>query len=172
MDVGLDTGDILLVSETEIEAGETAIQLMQRLSFTGADILSETLAKLDELPRIKQDDSQATFAPIMKKEDGLIDWNMTAIGINNRIRGFQPFPKSFTFHDGKRVVMWKAKVVENSDITFPNGTVTEAKGDKLLIACGEDTTLQILEAQTEGKNKMTVRDFLNGAKMQIGDKLG
>ena len=172
MDAGLDTGDILLVSETEIGADETAMQLMERLSLTGADLLSETLAKLDELPRIKQDDSKATFAPIMKKEDGLIDWNLTATEINNRIRGFQPFPKSFTFHVGKRVVMWKAKVVENSDIIFPNGAVTEAKGDKLWIACGKNTVLQILEAQTEGKNKMTVRDFLNGAKMQIGDKLG
>ena len=108
----------------------------------------------------------------MKKEDGLIDWNMTATEINNRIRGFQPFPKSFTFQDGKRVVMWKAKVVENNETTVENGTVIEAKNDKLLIACGKNTILQILEAQTEGKNKMTVRDFLNGAKMQIGDKLG
>lgn len=172
MDAGLDTGDILLMNETEIGADENAVQLMERLSYTGADLLSETLAKLDELARQKQDDSQATFAPIMKKEDGLIDWQMTAAEINNRIRGFQPFPKSFTFHDGKRVVIWKAEAVGDSVSSVSTGTIIEAKNDKLLIACGEGTTLQILEAQAEGKKQMAVRDFLNGAKMQVGEQLG
>jgi methionyl-tRNA formyltransferase len=172
MDPGLDTGDILLMRETEIGEDETTIQLMGRLSLIGADLLSDTLTRLDELTPQKQDNAQATLAPILKKEDGLIDWKMTAADINNRIRGFQPFPKSFTFHDGKRIVIWKAKTISDSDSAAPGGTIIEAKNDKLLIACGENTGLQILEAQAEGKKQMNVRDFLNGFELQVGEILG
>lgn len=173
MDVGLDTGDILLVSETEIDEEENAIELMERLSFTGAELLSETLEKFDELTPKAQNHDEATLAPIMKKEDGKIDWNLSAKEISNRVRGFQPFPTSFTKYDDKKLTIRKAKPVLNFDSAVRNsGEIIEAKSDKLLIACGNQTFLQIEELQIEGKRRMTTRDFLNGVKINVGEVLG
>ncbi|MEP6903286.1 MAG: methionyl-tRNA formyltransferase [Actinomycetota bacterium] len=172
MDIGLDTGDILLQCETEIGEGETAVELMQRLSFVGADLLSETLAKLNELKAQPQNQAEATFAPIMKKEDGAIDWNLAAREIANRVRGFQPFPSSFTKYQDKKLTIWKAKEFQISDFRFQNaGEILEAKGDKLFVGCGNQTVLQIDELQLEGKKRMATRDFLNGINLPIGEKL-
>jgi len=172
MDAGLDTGGILLQRETEIGADENAVELMRRLSILGADLLSETLAMRDELVEQPQEDSQATFAPIMKKEDGVIDWNQTATEIANRIRGFQPFPTSYTKYQDKKLTIWKAKESHNLEFTIQNsGEILEAKGDKLFIGCGNQTVLQIDELQLEGKRRMTTRDFLNGVKMSVGKSL-
>ena len=172
MDVGLDTGDMFLQRETEIGADENAIELMQRLSLTGADLLSETLAMFDELTAQPQNNEAVTFAPIMKKEDGAIDWKMPAQEISNRVRGFQPFPTSYTFYQGKKLTIWKAKELQISDYQFQTaGEVVEAKGDKLFAACGNQTILQIEELQIEGKRRITTRDFLNGIKLQIGEIL-
>lgn len=173
MDAGLDTGDILLQTETAIGAGENSIELMQRLAFVGADLLSETLKHLDKLARIPQKHELATLAPIMKKEDGAIDWNQRAREIANRVRGFQPFPTSFTKYQDKKLTIWKAEELQISDYEFQNiGEILEAKGDKLFAACGNQTVLQIEELQIEGKRRMTTRDFLNGIKLQIGELLG
>jgi methionyl-tRNA formyltransferase len=171
MDVGLDTGDILLQSETEIRKDENSIELMQRLSFLGADLLSETLKNLDSISPLPQNHKLATLAPIMKKEDGKIDWNQSAREIVNRVRGFQPFPGSFSFWNGKKLTIWKAKVSEFERDEIPTGDILHAKGDLLLVSCGENSVLQIEELQLEGKNRMKTRDFLNGIKMQIGEKL-
>lgn len=171
MDVGLDTGDILLVSETEIFENENAVDLMQRLSFTGADLLSETLEKFDELSAIPQNHDEATFAPIMKKDDGKIDWNLSATEISNRARGFQPFPTSFTFYNGNKLTIWNAEVSDFEREKVPNGSILQAKGF-LLVACGENSVLKINELQLQGKNRMQTRDFLNGVKLQIGEQLG
>ncbi len=171
MDDGLDTGDILLVGETEITDGENAIELMGRLAGFGAELLSETLNSFGTIEPRKQDASAATYAPILRKEDGQIDWSRPASEINNRIRGFQPFPRSFTFHNGKRVVILKAVPLADRAEKAQPGTIIAAKHDQLIIACGGPSYLRILEAQSEGKNKMNVRDFLNGSKFQIGEKL-
>lgn len=172
MDAGLDTGAMLLQREIEIGADENAIELMANLSTLGADLLSETLAMFDELTVQPQDDSQATFAPIMKKEDGLIDWNLTATEITNRIRGFQPFPTSFTKYQDKNLTIWKAKERENGEWKIKNvGEILESKGENLIIGCGNQTTLQVEELQLEGKKRMATRDFLNGIKMPVGEKL-
>ncbi len=172
MDAGLDTGGILLQRETEIGADENAIELMERLSFLGADLLSETLAMYDELVPQPQTDSEATFAPMMKKEDGLIDWNRAAEEISNRVRGFQPFPTSFTKYQDKKLTIWKAEIMENGKWKMENGQILEAKGDDLIVACGEGTVLKLVEIQLEGKRRMPTRDFLNGVKIQTGEKLG
>jgi methionyl-tRNA formyltransferase len=172
MDVGLDTGDILLQRATEISLEETAVDLMQRLAVTGADLLSETLEKLNELKSQPQDDSQATFAPIMQKSDGNIDWDLTAREINNRVRGFQPFPTSFTNYQGKKLTIWKAEAQAAQNKSQKGGTILEAKKDDLLVACGENTVLKLVELQIEGKRRMNVRDFLNGTKVEKGEKLG
>lgn len=173
MDAGLDTGGILLQRETEIAENENAIELMKRLSLLGADLLSETLAMFDELVAQPQDDAQATFAPIMKKEDGAIDWNRTAREISNRVRGFQPFPTSHTKYQDKKLTVWKAEESQISNFGFQTaGEIIEAKGDKLFVGCGNQTVLQIDELQIEGKRRMTTRDFLNGVKINRGEKLG
>jgi methionyl-tRNA formyltransferase len=173
MDAGLDTGAILLQRESEISAGEIAPELMEKLSLLGADLLSETLAMYDELTAQTQDEAQATHAPIMKKEDGLIIWTLGAADIANRVRGFQPFPTAFTFYKDKKLTIWKAKEIQDSRFKIQNiGEILEAKGDKLLVFCDGDSVLQIVELQLEGKRRMSAKDFLNGAKVQIGEKLG
>ncbi|HEY0659234.1 MAG TPA: methionyl-tRNA formyltransferase [Pyrinomonadaceae bacterium] len=172
MDAGLDTGGILLQRETEIGEDETAIELMERLSTLGADTLSETLAMRDELTVQPQNDSQASSAPLMKKEDGAIDWNLAAREISNRVRGFQPFPTSYTKYQEKKLTILKAKAIISEQSKPGNGLIIEAKGDKLYVACGNQTLLQIDELQLEGKKRMATRDFLNGVKFQVGDKLG
>ncbi len=172
MDVGLDTGDILLVSETAIGKDENAVELMDRLSIIGAELLSETLDKIDILTPQPQNHEYATFAPIMKKEDGAINWNLKATEIINRVRGFQPFPTSFTKYQDKKITIWKAREFQISDFKFQiAGEILEAKTDRLLISCGKNSVLQIEELQVEGKRRMTTRDFLNGIKLQIGEKL-
>jgi methionyl-tRNA formyltransferase len=170
MDVGLDTGDILLQCETEIGPEENAVELMERLSRLGADLLSETLSELPTIKPRKQDDSLATYAPILAKEDGKFDWSLPADEIAKRVRGFQPFPTTYTSLDGKKLTLWKA-VAMTGDEGEP-GSVVASEGDELVIACGSGTSLKIEEIQLEGKRRMTARDFLNGVKWTEGDKLG
>ena len=172
MDAGLDTGAILLQRETEIGETENAIELMPRLAATGADLLSETLAMYDELTPQPQDDAQATLAPIMKKEDGLISWMLSAKEISNRARGFQPFPTAFTFYREKKLTIWKCQPSNAEHHLKSTGEILEAKGDNLLVFCGGETVLKIDELQLEGKRRMPARDFLNGVKLQAGEILG
>ena len=171
MDEGLDTGAILLQRETTIDKDETAIELMEKLAVLGADLLSETLATINELTAQTQNDDEATLAPIMHKEDGRIDWSKPATEISNQIRGFQPFPTSYAKYQDKKLTVWRAApvIIENS--TAECGAIIEAKGDKLFVACGNQTVLQIEELQSEGKKRMPTRDFLNGVKFRTGEKL-
>ena len=171
MDEGLDTGDILLQRSTAIGSDETAIALMERLSVVGAELLSETLRELDSLKPVKQDTDLASLAPIMKKEDGLIDWKSSATEIADRVRGFQPFPTAYTYFQSKRLTLWQAGATESASDSFSLGEVVEAKGNQLTISCGFGL-LKIGELQLEGKKRMSTRDFLNGVKLKIGDSLG
>ena len=171
MDEGLDTGDILLQRSTAIGSDETAIALMERLSVVGAELLYETLRELDSLKPVKQDTDLASLAPIMKKEDGLIDWKSSATEIADRVRGFQPFPTAYTYFQSKRLTLWQAGATESASDSFSLGEVVEAKGNELTISCGFGL-LKIGELQLEGKKRMSTRDFLNGVKLKIGDSLG
>ncbi|MFM9905381.1 MAG: methionyl-tRNA formyltransferase [Pyrinomonadaceae bacterium] len=171
MDAGLDTGAILLQRSTRIDPAENAIELMTRLASMGAGLLSETLRDLRELTTAEQDHENATFAPIMTRDDGLINWNMRAGRISNRIRGFQPFPSAFTFHCGQKITLWKAVPGDTVDHGTA-GEIIQAYGDALLVRCGEGTILSVEELQPEGKRRMTARDFLNGTKIRSGDTLG
>jgi methionyl-tRNA formyltransferase len=170
MDPGLDTGDILLQRSTPIGKNETSIELMSRLGVMGADLISEALSQIDTLKPIKQNDADATLAPIMKKEDGLIDWHRTAAEFERRVRGFQPFPSSYTFHNGLRLTIRQAETIDASD--RQPGEIIEATGDRLIVGCGHSTALRITEIQPEGKRRMPVRDFLNGSKIEIGNIFG
>jgi methionyl-tRNA formyltransferase len=170
MDTGLDTGDILLQSETQIGSEETAIELMERLSSLGAELLSETLRNHETIVPQAQNDLEASFAPIMKKEDGLISWMLGADEIARRVRGFQPFPTTFTYLEDKKLTLWKAEKIEQAS-SGGIGELVEAKGETLLVTCGGGSVLKIEELQLEGKRRMTTRDFLNGIKLKPGQTI-
>lgn len=170
MDEGLDTGDILEQVESPIGERENAIDLMARLGELGAETISNTLSRLNDLSPVQQDHSAMTLAPIMKKSDGQIDWTMSATEIERRIRGFQPFPSSFTSLDGQRVVMYSA-FEEALEQDADAGTIIEAKS-RLVVKCGGDTQLVVDELQMEGKRRMPARDVLNSGKIAVGQRFG
>lgn len=168
----LDTGPILLQSQTRIGERETAPELMARLAETGAGLLSETLFQLDTLEPRTQDESLATFAPILKKEDGIIDWTKNAASIECAIRGFQPWPNAHTTFNERGLTIWAAEHLAAVTKSNEPGSIVEAHGDQLLVQCGEQTALRLLEIQPEAKRRMSARDFLNGTHLKIGDRLG
>ena len=172
MDAGLDTGPILMQSETDIVENETAVELMNRLALEGAELLSKTLASYETLKPVPQDETQASLAPLMKKEDGLISWMLSARDISNRIRGFQPFPTTFTFFREKKLTLWRSVVVEGTHELRHPGEIIEASGDRLVVFCGGDSALQVEEVQLEGKRRVGARDFINGVRPEVGDRLG
>lgn len=168
----LDSGPILLQRETPIDETETAPELMQRLAVVGAELLSETLAQLDVLTPRPQHDQAATFAPIIRKQDGLINWSRDAATIARCVRGFQPWPNAFTYHSSHRVIIWKASVTETVAPDAAGGEVLVAHGDDLIVKCGDQTALRLIEVQPEAKRRMAVRDFLNGTHLKVGDRFG
>ncbi len=172
MDEGLDTGAILLQRETQIEETLTAPELMKRLSVLGAETLSDTLSRLEEIEPREQAEEKATFAPIIRREDGLVDWALDAMQIERRVRGFQPWPNAFTTYKSQRLVIWRASVLTDEGGQHDEGLILKAHGDELVVSCGEETSLQLHEVQPEGKRRMSVRDFLNGARVQAGERLG
>ena len=167
----LDTGPILMQSKTDIGERETAPELMQRLAEIGAALLSQTLAQLDEITPRPQNDAEATFAPILKKEDGQIDWSQNAADIERRIRGLQPWPNAYTSLHSKRVTIWRAEQIQMAPRYPPVGKVVHAFGDHLVVGCGEHTLLELIEVQPEGRKRMTARDLRNGMHVKTGDQL-
>lgn len=172
MEPTLDTGPILLQHATQIGDTETAPELMQRLSEIGADVLSETLARLDQLTPWPQDDSQASFAPIIKKEDGLIDWTRPAQVIERAIRGFQPWPTAHTTYNAKGLTVWEAQALLTVSPDVEPGEVVVAYRDELVVQCGKQTALRVLEVQPEARKRLAARDFINGMRVKIGDRFG
>jgi len=167
----LDTGPILLQRETPIGANETAPELMERLAEIGAELLGETLSRLNDLTPRPQRDQDATFAPILKKEDGLIDWSRSAIEIERAVRGFQPWPNAYTSLNSRGLTVFRAEAVSSVPGAGP-GEVIGAQGDDLIVNCGEGTALRIIEVHPEARKRMTVRDFLNGTHVKVGDRFG
>lgn len=171
----LDSGPILLQRETIIGPTETTPELMQRLAGLGADLLSETLAQLDVITPRPQHDRDATFAPLLQKKDGAINWSNPAATIERCVRGFQPWPNAYTYHQSQRLIVWRAGMTEFAAHDTPNareGEVIAAHGDDLVVKCGDETALRITEVQPEAKRRMSVRDFLNGKHLKIGDRFG
>ena len=166
IDAGLDTGDMLLKWETEIGPEETAVELGERLAVAGAELLAQTLAELSTIVPEKQDETQATYAPILKKEDGRIDWSMSAGEIVNRVRGLVPWPGCYGSLRGQRFHIWKAK---QSEGLFHAGQLHVA-ARKLYVGCREGA-IELLEVQLEGKKRMTAEAFLNGFTLSEGDTL-
>lgn len=170
IDAGLDTGDILLQRELPILPADTAETLSPRLAAVGADLMVETLHGLQAgtvHPR-PQDHAQATLAPILKKQDGEIDFSLPAIQIFNRIRGFQPWPGAFTRFRGKNLQITKAIPLNNA---LPPAELHPGE-NHLRVGCGHNTALELLEVQPEGKKCMSATDFLHGYRPKPGEKLG
>jgi methionyl-tRNA formyltransferase len=168
IDAGLDTGDMLLKWETEIAAEETALELGPRLADAGAQLLVDTLR--GNPGPVKQEPSEATYAPILKKEDGLIDWNWPAGKIFNRSRGFLPWPGAYSFFRGQVFHIWRSRVSSHASSGEPGQMIPHKK--RLLIACGETTMLEPIEVQVEGRKRMPAEAFLNGHHLADGEMLG
>ncbi|MEO8097180.1 MAG: methionyl-tRNA formyltransferase [Acidobacteriota bacterium] len=157
INAGLDTGDMLLRWETAIGAEETAVELGARLAVAGADLLTDTLARLDDIAPQPQDNAEASWAPVIKKEDGRIVWSMAGQEILNRMRGFSPWPGCYGFLRGQRLHIWKGRAM---DRTLPPGELL-AENRRLFAGCGQGS-LELLEVQVEGRKRMQASAFLNG----------
>lgn len=172
IDAGLDTGDILLQREAPIAGEDTAETLGPKLATMGAELMVETLSRLEngQLQGVPQDHANATLAPILKKEDGRIDFQRTAVEIYNRLRGFQPWPGAFTLFRGRHLQVHWALQVERAPAISP--AEVQADGGHLLAGCGGGTALELIELQPEGKRRMAAGDFINGYRPKPGEKLG
>jgi methionyl-tRNA formyltransferase len=168
----LDTGPILMQRKTAIGEKETAPELMQRLADIGAELLGETLAGLNDLTPRPQHDADATFAPVLKKEDGLIDWSQSAFAIERRMRGLQPWPNAYTSFNSKSLILWEAQPAISVTAGISNGELIVAQRDELVVQCGEQTALRVLEVQPEARKRMAARDFINGMHPKVGDRFG
>ena len=173
IDVGLDTGDIFLRREVAIQDDDTSETLSTRLSQIGADLTIETLRRLEQgdLQVHPQDHTQATLAPILKKEDGQIDWSLPALEIWNRIRGLRPWPGAYTTFRGKNLHIWAAgRPPTGETLPLDPGTLI-AERARLRVVCGHGTVLDPTEIQLEGRKRLSPRDFLNGVKVSPGEKV-
>ena len=173
IDAGLDTGDMLLKRELPILPEDTAITLMPKLAELTAEALVETLPllKAGRIQPQKQKDADATLAPILKREDGLISFERTATEIWNRLRGFQSWPGAFTSFRGKNLNVTAARPLPSGASVIDPGTLRIDCG-QLLVGCGQLSILELLEVQPEGKKRMAAKDFINGYRPQNGEKLG
>jgi len=171
MDVGLDTGDMLVKKTLPIGAEETAGELHDRLAVLGRETMEETLRQLctDTLQREVQDDTRSTYAPMMKKEDGRIDWSRSALDVHNLVRGLDPWPGAYTSLDGELLKLARTTPQDNGDA--PPGTVITAGRDGVCIACGNGSLL-VRELQLAGRKRLGAADFLRGCPLQPGTCLG
>ncbi len=174
MDRGLDTGDILLQAEESIGPEDTAGSLHDRLARRGAELIVQTLAGFAAgtiQPR-PQDHDQATYAPLLKKTDGLIDWKKSAARLEAFIRGMTPWPGAYTYWRSQRIKVFRATPIALSlhDTAAP-GTILGADHSRLLVACGEGA-LSLLELQSASGSRLPVSDFLHGCRITAGEVLG
>ncbi|MEK7688705.1 MAG: methionyl-tRNA formyltransferase [Deltaproteobacteria bacterium] len=167
LDEGMDTGDMLLTEKVEIRNDDTASSLHDRLKYIGADLLIKTIKgiKSETIRPIPQDDSQATYAPMLKKEDGRIDWTMKTEEIKNLIRGLNPWPGAYTRWDGKQIKIFKAEV--EAGVKEEPGTVINISTEGIFVATGKGILL-IKELQPENKNRMTASEFIKGYRIVKG----
>lgn len=170
IDAGLDTGDVLTMAKTVIGPEETAVELGARLAVLGAGLLVDTIAAyaVGMIAPRAQDHALATLAPILKKDDGRIDWNWPAQRVHDRVRGFQPWPGGHTTFRGQVLNLWKTRITDGA---LGEG-VLRRDGRRLLAGCGEGTAVELIEVQGEGKKRMPGSDFANGARLADNEVLG
>jgi methionyl-tRNA formyltransferase len=171
IDAGLDTGDILLKWETEIGPGETAPEISPRLAEAGANLLVETLAGLAKgtISPVPQDGTRATWAPILKKDDGRIDWTLPAKTIHNLIRGLQPWPGAHTMFRGQSLHLWRSRLAADKRNLAPGALIQD--GGVFAVA-GDGVCLELLELQLEGRKRMPAGIFANGHRLTNTEQLG
>ncbi len=173
MDEGLDTGPILLQEELEIGPSETAPELSERLAERGAALMVGTLRALErgeQAPR-QQPKEGASYAPQLKKSDGVVDWHATASEISNRLRGYTPWPGQSSVLRGRQVKLLAARPLDEAT-DLPPGTVLELRQSILPVACGGGTLLGLERAQLAGKKPVTATDFANGQRLRAGERFG
>jgi methionyl-tRNA formyltransferase len=172
MDVGVDTGDMILQAKTPLTTEETGGSLYDKLAVLGADLLIEALTKLENgtAVRTPQDDSQATHVKMLDKNMGDIDFSVPAVQIERLIRGLNPWPSAYTFLDGKTLKFWKASVEPDDSNALP-GEIIEVRKDSFAVKTGEGA-LVVKELQLEGKKRMTTDAFLRGYPLTAGKRLG
>ncbi|MBR3516796.1 MAG: methionyl-tRNA formyltransferase [Lachnospiraceae bacterium] len=173
MDAGIDTGDILFTRTVPITKEETGGSLFDKLSRAGAELIVEALPKIEagDFTPQKQDEAQSNYARMLKKEDGEIVWHSTAEEIERLVRGMNPWPSAYTFYNGKQLKIWKAEALAESTNDLQPGTISGIGKSGFDIVCGNGI-LRVLEAQMEGKKRMSAVDFLNGRVLAVGDRLG
>jgi methionyl-tRNA formyltransferase len=171
LDPGLDTGDILLQRPLPIQADQTSEQLFPLLATSGAGLMLETLQGLEagSIQPIPQDNAAASLAPILRREDALVDFARPAAEIYNRWRGFQPWPGAYTLFRGKKLTLHRLIPAGSTDA--PEGELMVV-GDRLFVAAGSATRLELLEVQLEGKKRMPVAEFLRGTPPRPRERLG
>src|ERR1700682_3619348 len=169
IDAGMDTGEMLLQHEMEIAASETAPELTARLAEAGAPLMAETLRRLaaGTITPQPQNDAAATTAPLLKKEDGRIDWTRCSQEIANRMRAFTPWPGAFTTFRTQSCHLW-GEAVSNEKTDQPPGTMLW-NGNELRVACGGATVLRVTAVKQEGRKQVSARAFANGAQLKIGE---
>ncbi len=172
IDAGLDTGDMLLRWDTPIGPEENALELGARLAGAGAELLIETLARMTDrgLVAEPQDPAHATHAPILKKDDGRIDWAVPAQTIFNRARGFLPWPGAYTTFRDQLFHLWKTRPAEGTTSLAPGRLLSERKS--LFVACGGGSLLELLEVQIEGRKRLSAEAFLNGHRLSENETCG
>jgi methionyl-tRNA formyltransferase len=173
IDAGLDTGPTLLARATRIGDDETAEELERRLADLGAALLVDTLKGLADgsVTPTPQDHERATHAPIIRKEDGVVDWTLPAVAIARRVRGFHAWPGATTALAGRGLKILRARALSGSASDAP-GTVVQADREGIVVACGERTRLLLLEVQPESRNTMSAAAFAAGARLTPGLRLG
>ena len=168
LDIGVDTGDMLMMSETEIQPDETAGELHDRLSVMGASLIVDTLSALEngEITPQKQDDSLSSHAPMLTKELCAVDWTKEAQTIHNQIRGLSPWPVATAIFEGKKLKLHRSALSEVRDEAAKCGEIISL--NPLTVKCGGNTALELLEVQAEGKKRMKSEDYLRGHKIEVG----
>ncbi|UCE39812.1 MAG: methionyl-tRNA formyltransferase [Candidatus Aminicenantes bacterium] len=167
----MDSGDLLAKQELEILIGEYAHELEIRLAAIGAELLCKTIKQIDSIPHTKQDHSQATFAPLLKKEDGRIDWTKRATEIDRKIRAFTPWPSAFSFLDQKRIKVIRGKILDSKPHVFGPGEILGLDKAGIRVSCGKNSIYLIEELQPEGKKSMNAYAFTLGAQIYPGTRL-
>jgi len=180
IDAGMDTGEMLLQREIEIGARETAPELAARMSESGAPLMAETLRGLaaGTIAPKPQNHSEASYAPMLKKEDGRVDWNRPAMEIYNRMRGFAPWPGAYTTFRGQTCHVWGEPVSKAGGAGLPSGAGVRAAGtllgekNELYVRCGDATVLRVGLVQLEGRKPVKASDFANGARLKSSERFG
>ncbi|MFZ5352632.1 MAG: methionyl-tRNA formyltransferase [Bacillota bacterium] len=172
MDVGLDTGDMILKRELEIGDNQTFIELYEELSYLGSQLLLDTIKLIERgtAPREKQNDSEASYAPMITKQLGRIDWSKDAVSIKNLVRGTQPWPGAYTAYEGKTFKVFECEVIDNTRKNDDFGHITEAGKYGLVISCGVGS-VRIRELQFENEKRMSVEAYLRGHNINVGSRL-